>query len=115
MIVAIVIPAYNEAATIAGVVDSVSPHGMPIVVDDCSTDDTGTYALAAGADACSIGRAYLYGLSAGGEAGVERCLTIFKTELERTLTLLGVRSLAEIRPEHLTRIQTHEQATRANS
>lgn len=50
MIVAIVIPAYNEAATIAGVVDSVSPHGMPIVVDDCSTDDTGTYALAAGAE-----------------------------------------------------------------
>ena len=61
-------------------------------------------AIAAGADACSIGRAYLYGLSAGGQAGVEKCLSIFKTELERTMTLLGARTIDEIRPEHLSQL-----------
>jgi len=64
-------------------------------------------AIAAGADACSIGRAYLYGLSAGGQTGVEKCLSIFKTELERTMTLLGTRTIDEIRPEHLTKLNTH--------
>ncbi len=46
-------------------------------------------ALAAGATACSIGRAYLYGLAAGGQAGVERSLTILRDEFERTLALIG--------------------------
>jgi L-lactate dehydrogenase (cytochrome) len=43
-----------------------------------------------------IGRAYLYGLGAGGEAGVARALEILRTELERDMALLGTRSLAEI-------------------
>ena len=47
--VAIVIPAFNEAATIARVVESVSVYGQPIVVDDCSKDKTATLARAAGA------------------------------------------------------------------
>ena len=46
-------------------------------------------ALALGADACMIGRAYLYGLAAGGEAGVERAVTILRTEITRTMQLLG--------------------------
>lgn len=50
MKVAIVIPAYNEAATIEEVVASVRPHGLPIVVDDCSTDSTADLAAAAGAE-----------------------------------------------------------------
>jgi L-lactate dehydrogenase (cytochrome) len=58
-------------------------------------------ALAAGANACSVGRAYLYGLAAGGQAGVERALTILKTELERDLALLGCRNLAEVTARHL--------------
>ncbi len=60
-------------------------------------------ALAAGANACSVGRPYLYGLAAGGQAGVEKCLSIFKNELERTMTLLGCRSIDEISPNHLTK------------
>jgi len=60
-------------------------------------------ALAMGADACSIGRAYLYGLAAGGEAGVDQTINILKTETERTMALLGCRDIdsvrkAEIRP-----------------
>ncbi len=46
-------------------------------------------ALALGADACMMGRAYLYGLAAGGEAGVERAVTILRTEITRTMQLLG--------------------------
>jgi (S)-mandelate dehydrogenase len=46
-------------------------------------------ALALGADAVLIGRAALYGLAAGGEAGVARVLEIVADEVERTLALLG--------------------------
>jgi L-lactate dehydrogenase (cytochrome) len=61
-------------------------------------------ALALGANACSIGRAYLYGLASGGQVGVERALGLLRAELERSLALLGCRSLAEIRPEHVGRV-----------
>jgi L-lactate dehydrogenase (cytochrome) len=60
-------------------------------------------ALALGAKACMIGRAYLYGLGAGGQAGVARALEILRTELERDMALLGTRSLAEITPERIRR------------
>ncbi|MBT8088847.1 MAG: alpha-hydroxy-acid oxidizing protein [Gammaproteobacteria bacterium] len=46
-------------------------------------------ALALGANACSIGRGYLYPLAAGGQAGVERGLLLLRTELERTMALVG--------------------------
>ncbi|MDP9014353.1 MAG: glycosyltransferase family 2 protein [Pseudomonadota bacterium] len=48
--IAIIVPALNEAATIAAVVARIGEHGMPIVVDDGSTDATATLARAAGAD-----------------------------------------------------------------
>jgi L-lactate dehydrogenase (cytochrome) len=60
-------------------------------------------AMALGADACSIGRPYLYGLAAGGQRGVERALTLLKAEIERGLALLGCRSFAELEPQHLRR------------
>jgi L-lactate dehydrogenase (cytochrome) len=53
-------------------------------------------ALALGARACMIGRAYLYGLGAGGEAGVDRALHLLRSELTRDMQLLGARSIAEI-------------------
>jgi L-lactate dehydrogenase (cytochrome) len=46
-------------------------------------------ALARGAKACSIGRAYLFGLAAGGEAGVTKALEILRTELIRAMQLAG--------------------------
>jgi L-lactate dehydrogenase (cytochrome) len=54
-------------------------------------------ALALGADAAVLGRAYLYGLMAGGEAGVDRTLTIMAREFRRTMELLGVTSVADLR------------------
>jgi L-lactate dehydrogenase (cytochrome) len=53
-------------------------------------------ALACGAKACSIGRPYLYGLSAGGEAGVAKSLSILRSELELAMRLSGCQSLASI-------------------
>ncbi len=53
-------------------------------------------ALAMGADACSIGRAYLYGLAAGGQQGVEHALSILKSETERTLALMGCNDVAQL-------------------
>jgi L-lactate dehydrogenase (cytochrome) len=53
-------------------------------------------ALALGADACSIGRAYLYGLGAGGEKGVARAIELLAYELKVAMTLAGCRSIKEI-------------------
>jgi L-lactate dehydrogenase (cytochrome) len=56
-------------------------------------------ALALGADACSIGRPYLYGLAAAGQDGVAHVLNLFATEMSRTMMLLGVSSIKELRAE----------------
>jgi L-lactate dehydrogenase (cytochrome) len=58
-------------------------------------------ALALGADAVLVGRAYLYGLMAGGERGVERMMTILTAEVRRTMALLGARTVAELGPQHV--------------
>lgn len=60
-------------------------------------------ALAMGATACSIGRGYLYGLGAGGQAGVERALTLLRAEIERDMALLGVTKVSDITREFLIR------------
>ncbi|HXZ63497.1 MAG TPA: alpha-hydroxy acid oxidase [Streptosporangiaceae bacterium] len=71
---------------VAVLVDSGIRHGSDIAV-----------ALALGADACAIGRAYLYGLMAGGEPGVVKALDILADQFMRTMQLLGVTSVAELR------------------
>ena len=59
-------------------------------------------ALALGARGCLVGRAFLYGLMAGGERGVERAITILAGEIARTLQLLGVRGVAELDRSHVS-------------
>jgi len=71
---------------VAVLVDSGVRHGSDLAV-----------ALALGADGCAIGRAYLYGLMAGGEPGVDRALDILAAQFKRTMQLLGVSSAAELR------------------
>ncbi|MGP6177867.1 alpha-hydroxy acid oxidase [Microbacterium sp. A196] len=61
--------------------------------------------VALGADFTLIGRAYLYGLMAGGREGVDRAIEILRSEIERTMRLLGVASLAELEPSHVTQLQ----------
>jgi len=60
-------------------------------------------AVALGANACSIGRPYLYGLAAGGEAGVDRALTLLHEEFERTMVLAGVNDIAALGRRHVRR------------
>jgi L-lactate dehydrogenase (cytochrome) len=63
-------------------------------------------ALALGARACFIGRAFLYGLGAAGEAGVVKVIDIMRRELDVTLGLVGLRSVHELTPEVFAPVQT---------
>ncbi len=67
-------------------VDSGVRHGSDVAV-----------ALALGADAAVLGRAYLYGLMAGGEAGVDRVLDLLTAQFRSTMQFLGMNSVAELR------------------
>ena len=58
--------------------------------------------LAVGANFTWIGRAYLYGLMAGGKQGVEKTFTILQSQMVRTLKLLGVNSIHELSPDMVT-------------
>ena len=58
-------------------------------------------AVAAGATAVMAGRAYLYGLGAAGERGVDRVLDWFRADLVRTMSLLGVGTVADLQRELL--------------
>ena len=60
--------------------------------------------LALGADFTLIGRAYLYGLMAGGRAGVDRTIEILRSQIERTMKLLQVTSVEELGPQHVTQL-----------
>ncbi len=91
-------------------------HLLPEVVREIGRDteihiDTGIMsgadivaAVALGARFTLVGRAYLYGLMAGGQAGVSRTIEILSTEIVRTMKLLGVSSLAELEPRHVTQL-----------
>ena len=60
-------------------------------------------ALALGAEGVAIGRAYLYGLAAGGEAGVTRAIDILSSELRRDMALMGVSRISDIGPDLVSR------------
>ena len=59
-------------------------------------------ALALGARSCLIGRAYIFGLGAGGEAGVAKAIDILRKELDVSMALTGVKSIEEISPRVLS-------------
>jgi L-lactate dehydrogenase (cytochrome) len=62
-------------------------------------------AIAHGAHFTEVGRAYLYGLMAGGEDGVRRTVEILQGQIERTMRLLGVANLDELQPSHVTQLE----------
>jgi len=92
-------------------------HLLPSVVQAVGDDvevhlDTGIMsgqdivaAIAHGAHFTLIGRAYLYGLMAGGRDGVDRAIEILRGQVERTMRLLGVSSLDELEPGHVTALR----------
>jgi L-lactate dehydrogenase (cytochrome) len=61
--------------------------------------------VALGAKFTLIGRAYLYGLMAGGRAGVDRAIEILRGEVVRTMKLLQVASVSELNPGHVTQLR----------
>jgi L-lactate dehydrogenase (cytochrome) len=91
-------------------------HLLPSVAREVGNDlevhlDTGIMSgadivasVALGARFTMIGRAYLYGLMAGGEAGVDRAVQILSDQIARTMRLLGVNSLEELEPRHVTQL-----------
>ncbi len=92
-------------------------HLLPSVVREVGKDleihlDTGIMsgadivaAVALGADFTLVGRAYLYGLMAGGREGVDRMIEILSEQITRTMRLLGVTTLAELTPAHVTQLE----------
>ncbi|KQV26000.1 alpha-hydroxy acid oxidase [Yonghaparkia sp. Root332] len=92
-------------------------HLLPEVVREVGRDtevhlDTGIMSgadivasIALGARFTLIGRAYLYGLMAGGREGVDRAIQILGDQVARTMRLLGVSSLDELEPGHVTQLQ----------
>lgn len=60
-------------------------------------------ALALGANACSFGRPYLWGLAAAGEKGVDRVFELMRAELLRDMQIMGCRNIAEITPDQVQR------------
>lgn len=58
-------------------------------------------ALARGATACSMGRPYLFGLAAGGQAGVSKAVELLRAEIERGMGLIGCRRISEIGQKHI--------------
>jgi L-lactate dehydrogenase (cytochrome) len=87
----------------AVMVDTGIMHGADIVAS-----------IALGARFTLIGRAYLYGLMAGGRAGVDRTIAILQSEIERTMKLLGVSRLAELEPRHVTQLARLTPVTRTS-
>jgi len=77
-------------------VDSGVRHGADVAI-----------ALALGADAAALGRAYLYGLMVGGEAGVDRALDLIGWQFKSTMQFLGMTSAAELR-KHGSDLLTRE-------
>lgn len=92
-------------------------HLLPEVVRELGRDveiaiDTGIMsgadivaAVALGAKFTLIGRAYLYGLMAGGRDGVARAVQILSDEIVRTMKLLGAHSILELEPAHVTQLR----------
>ncbi|MBX9983534.1 MAG: alpha-hydroxy-acid oxidizing enzyme [Mycobacterium sp.] len=92
-------------------------HLLPVVARELGGDteilmDTGIMsgadivaAIALGARCTLVGRAYLYGLMAGGEAGVRRAVEILHSGVIRTMALLGVSCLQELSPSHVTQLR----------
>lgn len=81
-------------------------NGMTVIVDGGIRRGTDILkALALGADFVFIGRPFLYAAVVGGEAGVTRALTLLRAEIDRDMALLGIRTLDEITPDMVRRVQ----------
>lgn len=86
---------------LADVVDAVGDRAEVYVDGGILSGSDLVAAVALGARAGLVGRAYLYGLMAGGERGVQRVADILRTEVTNTLALLGVTRVEDLRRDHV--------------
>ena len=84
-----------------GIVDAVGDRAEVYIDGGILSGSDAVAAVARGARAALVGRAYLYGLMAGGQRGVQRAADILLAEVESTLALLGVTKVSDLRPEHV--------------
>jgi L-lactate dehydrogenase (cytochrome) len=79
---------------------------VPVIMDSGIRRGTDVLkALALGAKFVFLGRPFGYAASVGGEAGVHHAIRILAAEIDRDMAMLGIRSLAELRPSHLRRVR----------
>ena len=88
--------AISAISALPAMVDAVAGR-IPLILDGGVRRGSDVVkAIALGATACMIGRAWLYGLAAGGESGVERALSILRDEIDVSLALLGCADLSQL-------------------
>ncbi len=90
---------------VAPVADAVGGHIEIICDGGVRRGSDIVKAIALGANACMAGRAYLYGLAAGGELGVDKVLDLLAGDVRRTMALLGVASVGDLSRDYLERIR----------
>lgn len=87
--------------SLPGVVAAVDGR-VPVMIDSGFRRGTDIFkALAMGADAVCIGRAYIWGLAAFGQPGVEKVLNMLNAELSMVMGQMGAQSIADIGPQHI--------------
>jgi L-lactate dehydrogenase (cytochrome) len=93
--------ASSSIAALPGIADAVGSDTEVLFDGGIRSGSDMMRALALGARACLIGRAYVWGLGAMGQAGVAKAIDILKTELSVTMALTGTVKLADIGPHVL--------------
>ena len=84
------------ATVLAEIVERVNGRGAVIVDSGLRSGLDIAKALALGANSTMVGRPVLWGLGVGGEEGVAQVLRLFREDLERSLILMGVRSVSDL-------------------
>jgi L-lactate dehydrogenase (cytochrome) len=103
----------SSISALPGVADAVGSDTEVLFDGGVRTGADALRALALGARACLIGRAYVYGLGAGGQAGVAKAIDILEKELSVTMALTGTNSIADIGGHVLVGGKAKKQTTKA--
>ncbi len=94
-------PSPTPLEVLPAVVDAVGDRAEVFLDSGITSGTDVVAAIAMGARACLVARSYCYGLMAGGERGVQRAAEILRTEIVRTMALLGASSVSDLTPERV--------------
>lgn len=105
----------SSISALPGVADAIGSDTEVLFDGGIRTGSDALRALALGARACLIGRAYIYGLGAGGQAGVAKAIDILEKELSVTMALTGTNTIADIGRQLIVGAEPKKKAVRAKS